>query len=99
MRFFSMIALILLLNLAYNSSGFSQYNNNGIRWSTEGNAYYKTEDHNIIQFSLPDNQQTIIVSKNMLVPEGMEKPLNIAAFSFSKDHQKLLIYTNTKKVS
>jgi dipeptidyl-peptidase 4 len=90
--------LFLVLGIFLSSLVFCQFNNNGIKWNKDGNSYYKVENQNILQISLPGMQQTILVSREMLTPQGGEKSLNINGYSFSQDHQKLIIYTNSKKV-
>ena len=69
-----------------------------VKWSADGNGYYRTEDGEIVKYSLPDNTKTVVVAKDKLKPEGQAKGLLIRNFIFSADEKKLLIYTNTKKV-
>ena len=90
--------ICFMLACSLSSLCFCQYNNNAFRWNREGNAYYKIEDQSIVQISLPGNQRTVVAARENLIPQGSEKPLNINGYSFSQDHAKLLIYTNTKKV-
>ena len=70
----------------------------GLRWAADGHSYYKIESSELIQYSLPDNKKTVMVSKADLTPQDQEKSLAVRSFSFSMDSQQLLIYTNTKKV-
>jgi dipeptidyl-peptidase-4 len=70
----------------------------GIKWSPDGNSYFRIESDEIIQYTLPGNTKTTFVSAADLTPPGQDKQLLVRAFYFSNDQQKLLIYTNTKKV-
>jgi len=89
MKKFILILLIFIPFLA-----FSQ----GIRWAKDGNAYYRIESGEIIQYSLPTNSKSVLVSQADLTPAGQSKSLTIRNFFFSEDQHQLLIYTNTKKV-
>lgn len=67
-------------------------------WSSDGNSYYRIENNEIKQYSLPDNSSKVLVSSKQLTPQGATTPLAISYFSFSKDQQKVLLFTNTVKV-
>ncbi|HEY5823581.1 MAG TPA: DPP IV N-terminal domain-containing protein [Cyclobacteriaceae bacterium] len=69
----------------------------GIRWTKEGNGYYRIEGDEIVQYTLPDNSKKVLVTKADLTYPGMSN-LKIRTFYFSEDQTKVLIYTNTKKV-
>ena len=51
--------LILLVLLFIPLFVFSQ----SIGWSKDGNAYYKVESGEIVQYALPANAKTVLVSK------------------------------------
>ena len=89
--------LTSLLFVFFVSVSFCQFNY-GIQWTPDGNGYYSVKDNNIIKTSLPGNKEMIVVSAETLIPSGQTKPLNINNYFFSNDDQKLLIYTNSKKV-
>jgi dipeptidyl-peptidase-4 len=69
-----------------------------IKWAKDGSSYYRTEAGEIVKYSLPQNTKTVVVAKDKLKPEGRPASLNVRNFIFSADEQKVLIYTNTKKV-
>jgi dipeptidyl-peptidase 4 len=69
-----------------------------IRWSVDGNSYYRVEKNELVQYSLPDNKPVVVLSKQQLTPAGSEKPLQFSFYSFSADQQKVLLFTNTKRV-
>ena len=89
---FSFVFLIIVSN-SYAQRGFGT-----IRWNKEGNSYYRTKLGDIVQVSLPDLKETVVVAKEKLIPQGQSGELTVRNFSFSDDNQKVLIYTNTKKV-
>jgi dipeptidyl-peptidase 4 len=69
-----------------------------IRWSVDGNSYYKVEKNELVQYTLPDNKPAIVLSKQQLTPAGETTPLQFSYYSFSGDQQKVLLFTNTKRV-
>lgn len=69
-----------------------------LRWAPDGKSYYRVEGGELIQFSLPANSRTTLVSRATLTPEGASKSLAIRNYAFSQDRNRLLIFTNTKKV-
>lgn len=88
--FFS--AFLLLLSLTV----FSQHS--AIKWSDDGNSYYRVVDNEIVRFTLPENKSAVLISKNSLTPRGSSTPLKISYYSLDENKGKALIFTNTKKV-
>ncbi|MBA4145082.1 MAG: S9 family peptidase, partial [Cytophaga sp.] len=85
---------LLTLFLVVSLFSFAQQ---GIKWTKEGNSYYRTEPDGIVSYSLADNSRKTVISKADLTPAG-QNSLAIRSFTFSPDQSKVLIYTNTKKV-
>ena len=69
-----------------------------LKWAKEGNAYYLVKSGEVVRVDLPDSKETVLVSRDQLIPGGQGKPLAIRNFSFSEDGKKILIYTNSKRV-
>lgn len=69
-----------------------------IRWSIDGNSYYRVEKNELVQYTLPDNKPAVVLSKLQLTPEGNKNPLQFSFYSFSEDQQRVLLFTNTKRV-
>lgn len=88
------ISVCLLLSVLMVSELRSQ----GIRWTREGNAFFSIERGEIIKNELPSLSKTVLVSKLQLKPKNDTGSLAIRNFIFSADDQKVLIYTNTKRV-
>ncbi len=70
----------------------------GMKWSKDGNSYYRIESNEIIQYTLPANTKATFITAGELTPAGQPKPITVRAFYFSNDMQKMLVYTNTKRV-
>lgn len=86
----SLLVVIIFLSLGANAQG--------IRWTTDGGGYYRVEAGEIVQYALPGNSKTIVVSKQQLTPAGADKPLAVRNYAFSVDGNKTLVFTNAKKV-
>jgi len=87
---------IFILFIFLYSQGFAQRGN--LKWSNDGKSYYRIENNNILQYTLPNNTSKVLISKEQLTPTNSKTPLNVSYFTFSKDEQKVLIFTNTKRV-
>ncbi|MEO5999073.1 MAG: DPP IV N-terminal domain-containing protein [Chitinophagaceae bacterium] len=70
----------------------------GLKWSANGNSYLRAEQGDIVQYQMPANSRKVLISKDKLVPAGQNITLSIRNFNFSDDNNKLLVYTNSKKV-
>src|SRR3954452_14381825 len=70
----------------------------GIAWSKDGNGYYELKNKEIVYNNLAASKTTVIATKEQLTPNGVSQPLEVRNFFFSEDGNKLLIYTNTKRV-
>ena len=77
---------------------------NEVRWLKDGNGYSTLENndeskgHDIVRYNAQTGERKILVSGKQLTPDGEQKPLAIAAYSWSDNNSKLLIFTNTKRV-
>jgi dipeptidyl-peptidase-4 len=92
LKIFSVTVLILFFSFIASSQ------TGEIKWSNDGNSYYRLEKNELTQYSLPDNKPAVIVSKQQLTPKGGTIPLQLSYYSFSADQQKVLLFTNTKRV-
>ena len=89
-------ALILLFFILVSFQAISQ--GGGFKWSKDGSSYYSIEKEGIVQYTLPSFSSKILISKEQITSKGSNKPLNVSHFTFSKDEQKVLLFTNTKRV-
>ena len=69
-----------------------------VNWTNDGDSYFKLEENQLVTYTLPNHKVKTIISKEQLIPVGKTEPIEIAHFSFSLDQQKILLFTNTKKV-
>ena len=68
----TLFALIILFSLNVSSQTGS------IRWSKDGNSYYRIENNQITKYTLPDNKTEVVISKKMVTPAGSDSPLRIS---------------------
>lgn len=92
----SKILLSVVIVLCFYLHASSQ--SRSIKWASEGSSYYRIEKSEIVQYTLPANEAKVIVTKQQLTPPDASAPLKISWFAFTADQQKLLIFTNTKRV-
>ena len=69
-----------------------------VNWTINGDSYYKLENNQLLTYTLPSHDAKAVITKAQLTPSGTSEPLEIDHFSFSSDQQKVLLFTNTKKV-
>ncbi len=62
----------------------------------EFNATAKGND--IVRYDVASGTKKVLISAAQLIPAGTDKPLTIADYIWSGDNNKLLVYTNTRKV-
>ncbi|MFZ4462914.1 MAG: S9 family peptidase [Bacteroidales bacterium] len=89
-----MLVVLLITILSFNVNSQSR----SIKWSNDGNSYYRIEKNEVVQYTLPENKGKTFVSKELLTPNDANSPLRFSFYTFSADQQKVLIFTNTKKV-
>jgi len=75
------------------------------RWFDGGQSYIATEpaagDHgrDVVKYDTATGKnREVLISAAQLTPAGAKEPLQIAALSWSKDNQRVLIFTNTRRV-
>src|SRR3954453_12475023 len=96
---------ILTLDRIFNSGDFDSQSIGAVRWLRSGNAYTKLEPppngkngRDLVSYDAGTGSKQVLVSAERLVPPGEAQPLSIQNYDWSLDDQKLLIYTNSKKV-
>ncbi|WP_345259266.1 S9 family peptidase [Marivirga lumbricoides] len=86
----------ILLFICFFSFGF--IGEAQVNWTNEGDSYFKLEENQLVRYTLPDHDATTVISKAQLTPKGQPEPIKVAHFTFSEDQEKVLLFTNTKKV-
>jgi dipeptidyl-peptidase 4 len=89
---------VAVLSLIVFIIPFIAQSQSGDKWSDDGNSYYRLEKNELVQYNLPENKPVVVISRQQLTPEGASGPLIVNHYVFSSDHNKVLIFTNTKKV-
>lgn len=69
-----------------------------VNWTNDGDSYFKLEENQLVTYTLPDHEVKTVISAAQLTPSGNSEPIEVAHFSFSLDQEKVLLFTNTKKV-
>src|SRR6188768_4349801 len=69
-----------------------------IRWAADGNSYFRIESGEVVRYALPANTKSVFISKADVTVPGESKSIPIRAFFLSANQQKVLIYTNSKRV-
>jgi dipeptidyl-peptidase-4 len=95
----------LTLDRIFSSDEFSPQGLGAVRWLRSGNAYTKLEPaaagkkgRDLVSYDAATGSREVLVAANRLVPSGATEPLIVQNYDWSADNQKLLIYTNSKKV-
>ena len=91
-----LIAIILVLTVAAPLK--AQPGSTLLKWSKDGNSYFQAKGGNIVQVTIPDDRETVVVPEERLKPAGRQQALAIRNFAFSDDRRKVLIYTNAQRV-
>ena len=54
------------------------------------------EGRDIIRYDSKSGKREILIPSGRLIPSGKKKPLTISNYTWSHDHSKLMIFTNTR---
>src|SRR4051794_10917733 len=78
--------------------GPARWRDNGASYTiVEASTKIKDADE-IVLYETATGKRSVLVEASALCPPGASKPLRIDDYQWSKDGQRLLIFTNTKKV-
>jgi len=96
---------LLTLERIFSSEEFKAEKFGPARWLQDGTGYTTLEDSNalesgkdIVRHDPDSGTREVLVSADSLIPPCESKPLDINDYSWSSDGNKLLIFTNTKRV-
>jgi dipeptidyl-peptidase-4 len=93
MKYFSILALFVWSAV----SSLAQIPDN-FQWLPNGTGYCDFENGSIVETQLPDKATKTIVTSTQLIPLGATKPLLVRSYTLSEKGDKVLIYTNSKRV-
>jgi dipeptidyl-peptidase-4 len=94
----------LTLEDLYQNNVFREEGIHTLRWMKDGRKYSSLEDnrevggYDIIATDAETGAREVLISARSLIPAGMDKPMVIRDYFWSKDNSKMLIFTNTRKV-
>ena len=98
-------ALNETLRRQFVEHGFDVKSFGPARWLSGGQAYTTVESSpaaaevkEIVRYDSATGQREVLVSAQQLTPAGEKKPLTIDDYSWSADLNRLLIFTNAKRV-
>jgi dipeptidyl-peptidase-4 len=94
-----------MLKRAFQSREFSGHFFGPARWLENGNAYTTVERsadykgaRDVVRYETATGQRTLLIAASELIPAGAKEPLEIEDYEWSSDMNRVLIYTNAKRV-
>ncbi len=94
----------LRLEDIYKNRLFGQKGINSLSWMKDDKGYSTLEDNqttggkDLIRYDAKTGRREVLVPASMLIPLGKKEPLAIREYTWSEDNEKLLIFTNTRRV-
>ncbi len=96
---------LLTLDRIFTECEFKTERTPRLRWLDDGSHYTTLEESeafperfDIVRHNAADGSNAILVVAQRLIPEGKEEPLEIDDYHWSDDGERLLVFTNTRKV-
>lgn len=94
---------ILTLDRIFNSKEFEPERVLPIKWFKNGYTILEPSKEsesafNVVYYDLKNGKKEVLVPVEKLIPEEEKKPIKIEDYFWSKDLNRLLIYTNSKRV-
>ena len=92
-----------LENAVYGGLIKTQYASS-VNWMEDGEHFAKIEYNEsskrpeIVTYSAKDQSREVLIPANMLINKANGKSLSISSWNLSPDHEKVLIFTNTRRV-
>ena len=86
-------------NGTYQTKGYQ-----AIKWMKDGQSYTTLEPNptypavDLVRHEIATGKKEVLLSAKKLIPANGELPIQIADYTWSTDHTKLLIFTNTRRV-
>lgn len=88
----------------YKNGFYEQKGFGPVRWMKDNKGYSTLENNSetggkdIVKYDAKSGKRTVIVKASQLIPDNGKVPLEISDYQWSADDNKLLVFTNTKKV-
>jgi dipeptidyl-peptidase 4 len=87
------VSFLLFLFFVYTSAFSQDFN-----WTADGLAYYEFDAGALTKIDPKTGTQTTVIKKEILIPAGATKPLDVQSFAYSADNKNVLLFANTVKV-
>jgi dipeptidyl-peptidase-4 len=95
----------LSLDRIFTDEEFKTARAPSLRWLDDGSHYTTLEESaafperfDIVRHNAGDGSNSVLVPAGRLIPEGKADPLEVEDYHWSDDGERLLIFTNTRKV-
>ncbi|SFB86949.1 dipeptidyl-peptidase-4 [Algibacter lectus] len=94
----------LLLEDIFKNNVYSQKGFGPVRWMKDNKGYSTLEKNSdvggkdIVKYTAASGKRSVVVSASQLIPKGKKEPISISDYHWSANNNKLLLFTNTKKV-
>jgi dipeptidyl-peptidase-4 len=92
------LTLARLFKGEFNAAGYSA------KWAREGARYLRFEPakpgpgRDLVAHDAATGAREVLVPGPWLIPPGRETPLSVEAYAFSRDGQRVLMFTNSRRV-
>ncbi len=95
---FGPLALLIALLVCMHFEVLAQRGSGHTHWAADGYQYYQAQGGQLIELDTRDStKKTVVLTQDMLTPPG-KAPLSVENFSLTEDGQKILIFTNSKRI-
>ena len=95
----------LTIDRLFNSNEFWEESLGEIQWFDQGDGYTRLEASNkirgaadLVLYSSSSGKRKVMVPATELIPTGEELPLEVESYQWSSDENRLMIFTNSRRV-
>jgi dipeptidyl-peptidase-4 len=96
---------LLTIDRIFASRDFAEQRAGTYRWIDGGEGYTALESapapakgRELVRYDTRTGKRTVLVPTSALVPEGSDAPLAVENYAWSKDNERLLIFTRSQRV-
>ena len=86
------------LERLFNSRDFAGERSGGFRWQDAEHTTGFGENGDLVRTHVTSGEQDVLVTAAQMTPEGADEPLAVEDYTFSDDGQRVLLYTNSRRV-
>jgi dipeptidyl-peptidase-4 len=92
-----MIRKLLIATLTFLTF-VSSAQQGGFNWTADGNGTYQVDKNAIVKVDFKTKAKETVIPAEWLKPNGSSETLSVRSFAFSNDFNRVLIFTNTRRV-